>query len=182
MKKGFGETVPSGIEASLIRQLVRPCQLVLNEQQEDAEFMFYTTKKRLSSLRKVVHSLAQQYPQLFFRVVLFEGSSVARIAKKRICKEGYSYTWVEKSSYSGKWLVMAIPPGAREHRSLVVFNDKTKAEEVANSIEPLIVRMPLSDWHKRGKAYQALLSSLPEDEDGIIGTMSADTGRSFFCR
>ena len=178
MKEGFSKVASDPVGLSLKKQITRFCQLALKTK-EKKFYLFSTSKKRLKYLAKAAHSLAQEYPQLFFLVNPFNedsSSSTLGIVRKEVGKEGLSYTWVEKSTITNKWLVQVMPPGARRARCLTVYQDEERAKAMAFELEPLIASMPLTDWRSRKNTYQELLESLPEDDDGIIGQLNLETG------
>ena len=178
MKKGFSKVVSDPVGLSLKKQITRFCQLALKTK-EKKFYVFSTSKKRIKHLAKAAHSLAQEYPQLFFLVNPFNedsSSSTLTIVKKEVGNKGLSYTWAEKSSITDKWLVKAIAPGARIIRCLSVYKEEDRAKAMVLELEPLIASMPLSDWRSRKNTYQKLLESLPEDDDGIIAQLNLETG------
>lgn len=110
-------------------------------------------------------------PDLKFSV--FTDEKCCLVSKHIPLKEELSYTWVEQSEVSDKWLVFARPPGATRCDSLTVWNKKEDAENVATEILDSIRKFPLDEWNKKhsSKYYRNFLDNLPDDDDGNIANI-----------
>lgn len=131
-------------------------------------------------MRQVVFDVAQNYHDLHFQVF---GNCTCLISKEIHLAKAFCYTWVEQSTESGKWLVLASPPGALRYDCFSVYNDKDRAVELANVLLPTIRAFDISEWDKKynSSKYLELIRSLPLDDDSIVGITTSD-GTTMFDR
>jgi hypothetical protein len=174
--KGFGQQVQNQSYKSVYKQIellvlgIKKQELTRNVQ------IFTTSPKRKNVLSQVVNEIAQKYPDCYLRVVMLDRKvpSVAIVPPN----ESFSYTWTELSESTGKWRVMAAPPGAWEYRCLTVWKDEERAREICESISSSIASMPLSDWEKKQGKFLELFKSLPLDDDSIVGLIDLESGKT----
>ena len=171
MAKGFNPNPrPGRVYTSLISQI----KLLINNFEEDDKQIpvFKTTNKRFEILRQVVNDFAPTRKDLYFQV--FSEENLCVITKQIPLDKTFSYAWVEQSEISGKWLVMASPPGAIRYDCLTVWKSEEDARQVASDILERITNFPLDDWDKKNesKYYRNFLEELPFDEDSITGLIT----------
>ncbi|MCP2727322.1 hypothetical protein [Limnofasciculus baicalensis] len=175
MHKGFNPNPKTENATERIsKQLIRLVKEFEKNQRQTIP-IFQTTPKHLFALSSAVHQAAQQFSDLHFEVEYLEGPLV-KISEHKSNRKGFSYTWVETSNTTGKWLLMAAPPGAWDYRCLSVWRDRDKAIEVSDSIYQEVKTMPLGDWYKRIGTYQLLIESIPDDDDTVVSVMYPGTG------
>lgn len=177
--KGFNPNPsPGRVYQSIMNQINL---LALQAKRDNTKIpVFQTTKKRLETMRQVVFDVAQNYPDIHFQVF---GDCTCWISQEIHLAKALCYTWVEQSTQSGKWLVLASPPGALRYDCLSVYKDKDKAVELALEMLPTIRAFDLSEWDKKynSSKYLELIRSLPFDDDSIVGTITSD-GTTMFDR
>ncbi|MEA5574434.1 hypothetical protein [Calothrix sp. UHCC 0171] len=140
MSKGYNPNPNSRKIYSSIKTQIR---LLINKYKSDknAIHVFETTKIRFEILRQVAFDLAVRNPNLHFQV--FDDRCCCIVTQHIPLKEAFSYTWVKQSEVSGKWLVMAVPPGATRIDSLTVWIKEEDARKVALRILNKIRNFPL---------------------------------------
>lgn len=153
-------------ELSLERQ-INHC---LKKAKSQEVVVFTTTPKRKRVLSHVVNYLAKKHTDIHFQVFFDKEYHAPMVV---ICphednKKEMSYTWVEQSNLTGKFLVMASPPGAYGYGCITVWKDQDKAIEISSRIFNSILNMPLKDWELRQGEFKKLLDSLPDDDDEAI--------------
>ena len=91
-------------------------------------------------------------------------------AKREVSSSGDGCCWVARSSLTGKWLVMAKPPGS-EPRCLTVWRSKEKAEIEAQAIVERVKNFSPHEWNKGqiSPIFKKFIDSLPDDDDEIVG-------------
>ncbi|MBW4512805.1 MAG: hypothetical protein KME64_40890 [Scytonematopsis contorta HA4267-MV1] len=173
MSKGFNPNPKKGqtylsIE-NQIERLLEQC-----EKDKNSTPVFQTYKKRLQVLKQVAHDLAVSKPDYHFSV--FSDDVRCVITEHKPLEYGFSYTWLEQSKISGKWMVMAKPPGSTRYDCLTVRKEE-EARKVALDIIESIRNFPVEEWDKKyqSKYYRSLLRSLPMDDDSITSLITPDT-------
>jgi hypothetical protein len=153
-------------ELSLEHQINRLSQRV----EEQEVVTFFTVWERRNALSRVVNRLARKRRKLHFQVCPWEKEEVVLllILPHKSNKKGESYTWVEQSKLTGKWLVMASPPGAYDIKCITVWNEQNKALEISSEIFESILNMPLQDWQLKKGKFKGMLASLPDDDDAPV--------------
>ncbi len=177
MSKGFNPSPKPGKAYSSIKNQI---ELLIKQSQNDSNLIpiFHTTKKRFAILKQVANNLAISKPDFNFKVFSDnQDRYCCVVTKTNLGKEGFSYTWVEQSKISNKWLVMAQPPGATRFDSLTVWNTEADARKVALEILDRIKTFPLNEWDKKhdSEYYRRFLRSLPADEDSIVGMITPES-------
>ncbi len=91
-------------------------------------------------------------------------------AKREGGSSGEQYCWVRRSSLTGKWQVIAKPPGA-EPRCLTVWLSKARAEIEAQAIVEKVRDFSPSEWKKgqMSPTFRKFIDELPDDDDEILG-------------
>jgi hypothetical protein len=175
--RGFGkqQQTESKDYKSICRQIEFLVVAMSKGQLTDNVPIFTTSLKRKRILSQAVHALAQKHPSCHLQVMsLDEDTPGTMIVPHKRGVEGFSSAWVSLSPQSGKWRVMAAPPGAWECRCLTVWEEEAKAWEICESIIERVIRMPLADWRECKGEYLKLLRSLPPDDDSIIGVVDLE--------
>ena len=95
--------------------------------------------------------------------------------QSREFETGEYYLWIEQSSFSGKFLIIAKPPGAKFARCLSVWDSYEKAVEIADKIYPMILNFSPVGWDKN---IQKILDAIPEDDD--VGITLPNEARKMF--
>ncbi|MDJ0536930.1 MAG: hypothetical protein QNJ70_31335 [Xenococcaceae cyanobacterium MO_207.B15] len=176
MGKGFGKSEKKKTAVDSLSTQLRYYAKIKRYSPKEV-VIFQTSKKRFVPLGYAVNQVANEYPELYFKIFLNEGQPAVIIAEKG--EEEYdSYCWVSQSSLTNKWLVMARPPGAEEPRSLSVWKDFEKAKVISQELEPKIRSFPLKDWQQQllSPLYVELLKSLPDDDDEVVGIVDRTNG------
>ncbi|BDA71532.1 hypothetical protein CAL7716_056980 [Calothrix sp. PCC 7716] len=182
MSKFFNEhfqedKIYSSLKAQII-SLINSRSTVKKNQQLDKDLIpvFSTTQNRFPILRKVVRDLAITNPHLNFQV--FDGDFACIVSEHIPVEEGFSYTWVEKSRMTGKYLVMACPPAGLRKYSLSVWNSGVDARNVAQQILSQIREFPIQAWDAKQNSdfFKKFLRTLPDDDDEIIGLVNSNDG------
>lgn len=177
MTKGFNPNPkPGRIYSSIMSQI----KLLIRrlEKGENIVPVFQTTNNRFPVLKQVVRDLALMEPNLHFQI--FEDCSCV-ITERIPLKKLFDYVWVEQSTISLKWLVMASPPGALRYDCLTVWKQESDARQLASDILYIINNFPLVEWNKKYESeyYRNFLRSLPFDEDSITGLINDDGVMNF---
>ncbi|MEA5595746.1 hypothetical protein [Rivularia sp. UHCC 0363] len=189
MSKGFNPNPkPDKVYLSIKTQI----ELLIKQSQSDEQSsavgdhnlipIFHTTKKRFAILKRVANDLAISTPNLNFTVLSDnEDRYCCVVTETNPGEKGFSYTWVEQSKISNKWLVMAQPPGATRFDSLTVWNSEADARRIALEIFNTIKNFPLNEWNKKhdSKYYRSFLRSLPPDDDSVVGIMTPQSIANF---
>ncbi|RUS94928.1 hypothetical protein DSM106972_091790 [Dulcicalothrix desertica PCC 7102] len=182
MSKFFNEyfqedKVYSSLKNQIVN-LINERSTVKKNQQLDNDLVpvFSTTENRFPVLRKVVRDLAIKNPHLNFQV--FDGDFACLVSEHIPLKEEFSYTWVEKSPRTGKYLVMARPPAASRKDSLCVWKNEVDARNVAQQILNKIREFPIQAWDAKHSSdfYKKFLRTLPDDDDEILGLVNPNDG------
>ena len=177
MFKGFNPNPKPGQAYSSIKNQI---ELLIKKYLLDRSLIpvFHTGKKRFAILKRVANDLAISNPDLNFIVFIGEDDRYCcAITETNPGEKGFSYTWVEQSTRSGKWLVMAQPPGATRFDSLTVWNNEVDARRISLEILDTIKTFPLDEWNKKhdSEYYRRFLRSLPADEDGVVGVITPES-------
>jgi hypothetical protein len=174
MAKGFGSNKSHTNLVNAISELIEEAT-----QGKLVKLTVPLSKKQL--LSEVVNSIAPKFKEVHFQVFEKTGNDPALfllIALREAMRKGFSYTWVEQSKLTKKWLVMASPPGSFHYGCLSVWKEQNSAIFQANEVFEQILWMPVHDWkYKRGK-YKELIKFLPRDEDSVIGFINKETGQA----
>lgn len=176
--KGFGQPLHTKDYKNVYQQIDFLVRSVKSGSTREHIPMFMTSLKRKTVLSQVINEIAQRYPEYYLQAMMIEQTPCAIVTPLVKNDKFSSYTWTELSSRTGKWLVMASPPGAWDCRCLTVWKEEDKANEICESIFDRISRMPLFDWQKGRGEYMRLLRSLPMDDDSIIGLIDTKTGKT----
>lgn len=178
MPKGFNPNPKPGHIYSSIKAQI---ELLIKQFQNDKESIpvFKTTEKRFAVLKQVVNEIALDRSDLYFKV--FSDEHCCIVTEHIPIEQGFSYVWLEQSKISGKWLVIAQPPGATRYETLTVWNKQEDANKVALEILSFIKKFPLDEWDKKyeSKYYHSFIKSIPPDDDSIIGIKTPDGIVSF---
>lgn len=174
MSKGFNPNPKLGQAYSSLKTQI---ELLIKQSQSDSNLIpiFHTTKKRFAILRQVVNDLAINRPELNFKV--FRDRYCCVITETEAGKEGFSYTWVEESKQSNRWLVMAQPPGATRFDSLSVRSREEDARKIALEALNTIRNFPLNEWDNRYKSeyYWDFVQSLAADDENILEMIASQS-------
>ena len=174
--KGFGQQVQNQSYKSLYKQIELSVLGIKKQEPTKNVSIFMTSPKRKNLLSQVVNEIAQKYPDYCLRVVMLDRGTPGVAIAPHI--KSFSYAWTELSESTGKWRVMAAPPGAWEYRCLTVWKDEERAREICESISGSIASMPLSDWEKKQGKFLELFKLLPLDDDSIVGLIDLESGKT----
>jgi len=174
--KGFGQQVQTKDYKSVYKQIELLVLSIRDQEITENVPIFRTSLKRKNVLSQVVNDIAQKYPDCYLRVVMLDRETPSVAIAPR--SKSLSYTWIELSELTGKWQVMAAPPGAWECRCLTVWKDEQRAREICESISSPIASMSLFDWEKKRGEFLKLVKSLPPDDDSIVGLINLESGKT----
>lgn len=165
--KGFGQQSRQNTKkiVSLYNQLLA-CASAIDSQNVQ---VFLTKKKHKESLAFAVNEASKNVAGVYFGCYFNDEHTVAAIVAEADT-ELRDYAFVQQSVMTKKWMVLARPPGSYlPPRDLNYWKDKTKAIEVAKSLNNAIKTFPIKDWDNRTEKYREFLRELPDDESEVLG-------------
>ncbi|MDY7008555.1 MAG: hypothetical protein SWX82_32695 [Cyanobacteriota bacterium] len=116
----------------------------------------------ITAFQWTVNAISKEYENL--RLEINVDQEHLYIQSRKFQTDEY-YLWIEQSNLSGKFLIIAKPPGAKLARCLSVWDSYEKALEIADKIYPMVLNFSPIGWDNNIKK---ILDAIPEDDDTAI--------------